>query len=134
MSLYQCEYCGCMENTALGCYHSRRNTKLFNWDGMEDRAGMALCSACGPLKFSSGSNTDFGKWHGKFDRIYLPKGQFRTNSKGNLEHIETGDTNIRRFQLSGPDNGYGLCDGCNECRGGVGPDCDSFDECCENAG
>lgn len=134
MSLYQCEYCGCMENTALGCFHSRHRVELFKWDGMEDRSGMALCSACGPTRYRSGNKTGFGKWHGEFERIYLPKGQFRTNGKGNLEHIETGDTNIRRFRLSGPDNGYGLCDGCQEGCGGIGPSCESFDECCENSG
>ncbi len=42
MSLYQCDKCGCVENTALGSY----------W-GMSDK----LCSEC----FT-------GVWHGKFKK------------------------------------------------------------------
>ncbi|MGB3724971.1 MAG: hypothetical protein WA981_04330 [Glaciecola sp.] len=31
-----------------------------------------------------------GEWHDKFERRYLPKGEFFTNGNGNLEHKETG--------------------------------------------
>jgi hypothetical protein len=40
-----------------------------------------LCSACDP---------DIGRWHDKFPRLFLPKGMFVTNERGNLAHIETG--------------------------------------------
>jgi len=40
-----------------------------------------LCSACDP---------SIREWHGEFDRLYLPKGEFCTNAQGNLEHIATG--------------------------------------------
>lgn len=47
MSLYVCEECGSVENTALSNYHAR------NVEG----DGRALCSACDP---------DIGEWHGRF--------------------------------------------------------------------
>ena len=45
MSLFQCEKCGCLENTALCGYWFRK--------------GKALCSKCDP---------NIGKWHGAFKR------------------------------------------------------------------
>lgn len=106
MSLYQCENCGCMENTALGLYWSRNRENLFDWTSIEDRAGKALCSACGPKQFRNGSETEFGKWHGQFERIFLPMGKFETNSQGNLQHKITGSTDIKQYQLQEPDPGY----------------------------
>lgn len=73
MSLYQCEDCGCRENTATGAYWGR------------DRK---LCSAC-----------DTGEWHGKFPRMFLPKGMFVTDRHGNLAHKETGDTDITKYEI-----------------------------------
>jgi hypothetical protein len=46
MSLYKCETCGCVENTACAHYWMR--------DG-----GPALCSECDP---------EIGKWHGLFSK------------------------------------------------------------------
>ena len=80
MSLFQCSECGCMENTALSNWAWRRfEEKLPD-----------LCSACDP---------EIKKWHGKFERIFLPTGKFRMADDGNLEHIETGDKNIRKYQI-----------------------------------
>jgi len=50
------------------------------WRGLPSQPWM-LCSACDPR---------IHEWHGQFDRLYLPKGEFRTNAQGNLEHIATG--------------------------------------------
>lgn len=99
MSLFQCEHCGCCENTALtDGYHCRRMPELFDWSGIEDRKGQALCSACSPATHSDGTPCDRGgKWHGEFDRVFLPKGEFRTNRQGNLEHIRTGSENFRQY-------------------------------------
>lgn len=100
MSLYQCEHCGCMENTALGCYWSAKvEPELFDWTGIEDRKGKRLCSVCGPTRYSDDTSTEYGKWHGFFDRTFLPMGAFRTNREGNLEHIETGRTDYRAFAI-----------------------------------
>jgi hypothetical protein len=100
VSLFQCQHCGCCENTALsgqGCNGYAES--FYDWAGFEDRKGKRLCSACGPTRFSDGTPTEFGKWHGKFDRVFLPAGMFRTARNGNLEHIETGDQDFRRYAL-----------------------------------
>lgn len=101
MSLYQCEHCGCMENTATGSPPGMP-TKWFDWTGIEDRMGKHLCCSCGPAKYESGSPTGYGEWHGIFDRVFLPKGMFKTNARGNLEHIETGSENYREFAIKAP--------------------------------
>jgi hypothetical protein len=69
---------------------------------MEDRRGKRLCSACGPTKYDNGSPTDLGKWHGVFDRVFLPMGMFKTNRVGNLEHIETGSEDFRAYAIEAP--------------------------------
>jgi hypothetical protein len=61
MSLYRCETCGCVENTALGFYWCRKDI-----DWPEEVRGKALCSECAPKVYSDGSPTDWGKWHGRF--------------------------------------------------------------------
>lgn len=50
MSIFVCEECGCIENTALSSFWMR------NGNG---RTGQALCSACDPT---------IGRWHGMFPR------------------------------------------------------------------
>ena len=80
MSLFQCEKCGCRENTALseGYWEDVHNGKP------------GVCSKC-----------KTGEWHGEFPRIMLPKGKFFTNAKGNLEHKETGDTDYKKYNVNG---------------------------------
>ena len=74
MSLFQCDKCGGRENTACVSY----------WG--QDRE---LCSECRD-----------GKWHDKFPQLLLPKGQFKTNGVGNLEHIETGCTDLAKHKIT----------------------------------
>ena len=100
MSLFQCQQCGCCENTAL----SWQGFDTFiaqdcDWTGMEDRQGKKLCSACGPSKFKDGVSTDCGQWHGHFARTYLPLGMFKTAKNGNLEHVKTGDQDFRKYAI-----------------------------------
>jgi hypothetical protein len=78
----------------------RTPAKWFDWTGIEDREGKHLCSACGPTRYSQGTPTEYGKWHGQFDRVFLPMGKFKTNRVGNLEHIETGSEDFRSFALA----------------------------------
>lgn len=102
MSLFQCEHCGCCENTALSNqgYPDKETVKWFDWTGIEHLKGKLLCSACGPAKYSGGKpSSKGGKWHGQFDRVFLPMAEFKTNKEGNLEHILTGSTNFRKFAL-----------------------------------
>jgi hypothetical protein len=80
----------------------RTPTYFFDWTGIEDRKGKHLCSACGPLKFKDGTPTEFGCWHGQFDRVFLPLGKFRTNQCGNLEHVETGSERFRAYVIVSP--------------------------------
>ena len=98
MSLYQCEKCGCCENTSCGHYHCRNFKDM--WD--EKYLGKALCSACAPTHFKSGEkNRDMnGKWHGKFERTFLPMNMFYTNDDGNLAHKETHETDFRKYSLN----------------------------------
>jgi len=102
MSLFQCENCGCCENTALssqGIGKWKRIQEHFDWTGLEDRKGKLLCSACSPNKHSDGEPTRFIGWHGRFDQTFLPMGEFKTNKVGNLEHIETGSEDFMTFAI-----------------------------------
>lgn len=98
MSLFQCDNCGCVENTALssqgfvGIFED-----FFDWSYAPERRGMKLCSACGPTHYSDGQLTKYGKWHNVFSREYLPVGMFETNLKGNLSHKENGDDDYRKY-------------------------------------
>lgn len=101
MSLFQCENCGCCENTALAS-QGFSWADLFDWTGIEARRGKKLCSACGPTKYSDGTATEYGKWHGRFDRVFLPLGLFKTARNGNLAHVETGDEDFRKYAVPVP--------------------------------
>lgn len=66
MSLYRCEACGCVENTALGFYWTRREECY-----PPQYRGKKLCSECGPPVMKAGNhleNTEFGTWHGRFPK------------------------------------------------------------------
>lgn len=89
MSLFQCQHCGCKENTALACQGCNEFAEtFFDWTGFEDRRGKKLCSACAPTKYDDGTPSCLGKWHGQFERVFLPMGMYRTNRVGNLERID----------------------------------------------
>lgn len=100
MSLFQCQYCGCCENTAKGL--SRVYGRIFDWKGMEERKDMKLCSACAPPYYVGGAATGFGAWHQRFPRRFLPKGMFRTARNGNLEHKENGDQDYKKYEITPP--------------------------------
>lgn len=101
MSLFQCQHCGCCENTALSCQGFRGwPEKSFDWSYAPERKGLLLCSACGPVQYAKGEGpTKFGVWHDQFERIFLPRGRFKTNDRGNLEHIDTGSEDIKMFAI-----------------------------------
>jgi len=100
MSLFQCQNCGCCENTACASQGFVVMADCFDWAGMEEKRGMALCSACGPTRYADGKPTRYGKWHEKFARAFLPKGMFKTARNGNLEHKETGEQNYRQYEIT----------------------------------
>lgn len=98
MSLFQCDNCGCVENTALASQgFNGFFEKLYDWSYAPERKGMRICSACGPVKYSDGTGTKYGEWHKVFPRQYLPKGMFETNSSGNLCHKETKSEDYRSY-------------------------------------
>ena len=87
MSLYQCEKCGCVENTAKGFYHWRNAPSL----ALPEFLGKKLCSACGPVVHPDGSPTGLGKWHGIFEQRFYPLGSLYTDSQGNVRNKETNE-------------------------------------------
>jgi len=100
MSLFQCENCGVVENTACALQGIKPlDDGDFDFTGMEDRKGKLLCSECAPRKFMDGSSTQLGEWHGRFDKTFLPMGKFKTNSVGNLKHVETGETDYKKYAI-----------------------------------
>ncbi len=101
MSLFQCEHCGCCENTALSAQGFKMIAENFDWSGIENRKGKRLCSACGPTMYANNEGpTEFGVWHNRFDRVFLPLGEFKKNRSGNLEHIKDGSEDFRSYALS----------------------------------
>ncbi|MGL4754613.1 MAG: hypothetical protein ACRCXB_19735 [Aeromonadaceae bacterium] len=101
MSLFQCENCGCCENTALSAQGFAPMARLFDWSSAPQLNGKLLCSACGPTHYNDGSVTKYGKWHNAFPRVFLPKGMFITNRVGNLAHKETGEEDFRKYEIKG---------------------------------
>jgi len=61
-----------------------------------------VCSACGPTHEANGSVSGFGKWHGKFERVFLPLGMFKKNHRGNLAHVDTGGEDYRAYAIPTP--------------------------------
>lgn len=106
MSLFQCEKCGCCENTALTNASYRMLDALVSDDellkesyrkvlGLESGVKLGnYCSACTPLWFDDRGNCGTGPnpspepgeglWHGKFERVYYPLGSVYTDKQGNL--------------------------------------------------
>lgn len=81
MSIFQCENCGCAENTAFGWYHCREDESLTKPEFL----GKKLCSACGPTHFPNGEPIEkMGKWHCRFERVFYPIGSMETDRNGNL--------------------------------------------------
>jgi hypothetical protein len=103
MSVFQCIECGCAENTAFGWFHPRFNKRLTK----PENIGKALCSACAPETFLSGEPTKFnGQWHAKFDRTFLPHGEFIQDGNGNIEHELTGLVGNEAYVIFGKTEPY----------------------------
>lgn len=100
MSLFQCESCGCCENTSLTSQAYKGLDEYYDWTYAPELRGKQLCSACSPSHYIDGTRSSKGGgWHGKFDRVFLPKGEFFTNKKGNLEHKATGREDFYNFKI-----------------------------------
>lgn len=104
MPLFQCDICGCCENTSLASQgFPKMFHKTYDWSYAPERKGMKLCSACGPVKYRDGAPTPFGKWHNEFERVFLPLGKFHTNSDSKFVHIDNGDPDYMAYALPAPD-------------------------------
>ncbi len=86
MSIFQCQQCGCAENTATS-----------NWAVNVCEGRPVVCSVC---------DHEIGLWHGEFKRVYLPKGSCFTNGEGNLQHIESGLTGSKLYAAYGSDKEF----------------------------
>ncbi len=104
MSIFQCDKCGCAENTACGWYHCKDSKRLTP----KEILGMKLCSACAPQFYANGVEpTEFnGEWHNQFKRTFLPHGEFKTNREGNIEHISSGLVGGIAYATYGSDTPY----------------------------
>lgn len=63
MPVFACEKCKCMENTALSPYASRN---MSIWP--ESHRGKMLCSECASPVYASGEPSEYGVWHGRFEK------------------------------------------------------------------
>ena len=81
MSLFICQNCGCIENTACGHWWARE-TCIFG-GGLER---MALCSACMPDHYASGESCFKGGkgWHGHFPRVQATPEEIERHGRGNF--------------------------------------------------
>jgi hypothetical protein len=82
VSLFRCENCGCVENTATGDYWSRRQRKSGDH--------RALCSECSP---------NGGKWHGRFPK--QSANGWRIDASGFIWHPDTKDSDITHTRFVG---------------------------------
>jgi hypothetical protein len=65
MSLFVCDKCGCIDNTATGYYWTKNRTDMFSDKSL---IGKGFCSECAPTHYSDGSKTEYGKWHNRFPK------------------------------------------------------------------
>lgn len=65
MSLFECEKCGAVENTASSNY----------WKRHIHEGKSALCSECDP---------EIGKWHNIFPKVSVKEGGYVTDKNGYL--------------------------------------------------
>ena len=99
MSLMQCVKCGCVENTNGTSSALWVMPSIFDWNGLEEFKGKRLCCVCMPLHYSSGEIIEkAGKWHNRFKRVFLPKGDWHTNSDGNLEN-DKGEIDYSEYEI-----------------------------------
>lgn len=85
MAVFQCDRCGCADNSAGGGTYNIRNRVESLFDGV--KKGEKLCVVCTPATYKSGAPVKgAGEWHGRLERVFLPLGEFETNDQGNLVH------------------------------------------------
>lgn len=81
MPCFVCAKCECIENTATGFYWGRSRVLFKEGSLPKELAGKPLCSECAPAEFSDGTKTEWGVWHGKFEKEHWSK-QFTLRPEG----------------------------------------------------
>lgn len=82
MALFQCQECGCVENSSSGWYHAKG--RGYTKDKEKDKK--ELCSECGPTEYSDGTPTKLGQWHNRFTKKIYPLGSLYTDGEGNVRY------------------------------------------------
>ena len=94
MSLFICEKCGVIENTAccdywaLSCDHHSDKKKLKWSDELQSFAGhQFLCSECAEIQYDESGNNPIvvpGKWHDNFEKEYPNESRIRSMRKDKM--------------------------------------------------
>ena len=94
MSIFRCDNCGALENTATSRFWFRIWTAEMLGDGKPPLDGKVLCSECDPA---------IGKWHGIFprefydpERHYLDGPYVRVKSDGRAGEVCDNDPEDRQ--------------------------------------
>lgn len=83
MAIFQCDECGCAEDTAYGWLHCSLLVDVTK----PEQLGTRVCSACAPSKWPIGNAIEgFGVWHDKFPRVYYPHGKFKKTKAYKEKH------------------------------------------------
>ena len=106
MSLFICENCGCIENTALGFYWGREFVKFMD----EKMNGKALCSECIPSYFIDGTRAGKGVWHGRFPRVKFDPQVHKFEDYVNGEQIKKQIQRLALIDMMRGDEELGLYD------------------------
>lgn len=117
MSLFQCDKCGCVENTAC-CngghfirYTINKEKYPEVYKSYKEVLGLSegeefgkYCCVCNPIwfdnhKYGIGKNPNKNVWHNIFGRIFLAKGEWETNKVGDLQHKKTGEQDYYKYAI-----------------------------------
>lgn len=120
MSLFQCDRCGCVENSACSDGYLMRfmfdETDPAVVKSYREAVGLAdgeefgcYCCVCSPIQYTADERAyapfqeeHRNKWHNMFSRVFLPIGEWETDKVGNLRHKKTGETNYKKHGLPQP--------------------------------
>lgn len=78
MPLFICAKCGCVDNTALTTYWSRKMVPYS--EELKEYEGKPLCSECGMYVFEHVNGKGLivpGRWHGRFPKVQATEEQRR---------------------------------------------------------
>lgn len=77
MSIFRCDKCGCIENSAISAYWCRPT-----------KESPALCSEC---------DSEIGKWHGKFPNRFVFDGVECASAEGLLQSFKFKNPDMQKY-------------------------------------